>query len=391
MRKLLLAAVALSCISALPVSDAPKLTIHEWGTFTSLQDEAGRAVSGINADVEPIPTFVHTLPISAEIDNSKGFPIHVSHRDITMRLETPVIYFHLRDDVRALTIDVRESFRGGWLTQFYPDAAAVAPDSESKNSHITPSTLGTLTWKNLKIGGTHSVVETKSPIWLAPRDVQAADVVNEKGEAERFLFDRGVGNIPAPVSITRNGSSLEIRSQVDPSIFGWEKLAIRQMWLLDVRPDGRIAFRSIGMSGLLVDSSTVIAKIAADFREQEYSPDLKPLLESLHAGLVQAGLNSDEASALLNTWQAAYFKSQGQRVLFLAPRPWTDHYLPLDVSVPCDRTRVMVARIELVTPQYRDMAKRWTTKQDTAALEGLNHWRFGTPLVVSEWAARGHS
>ena len=35
--------------------------IHEWGTFTSLQNEAGEAVGGINTDDEPVPPFVHRL------------------------------------------------------------------------------------------------------------------------------------------------------------------------------------------------------------------------------------------------------------------------------------------------------------------------------------------
>ena len=34
--------------------------IHEWGTFTSLQDEFGRAIGGINTDDEPVPDFVHS-------------------------------------------------------------------------------------------------------------------------------------------------------------------------------------------------------------------------------------------------------------------------------------------------------------------------------------------
>src|SRR5438445_12533848 len=37
------------------------LIVHEWGTFTSLQDESGRAIGGINSDDEPVPKFVHDL------------------------------------------------------------------------------------------------------------------------------------------------------------------------------------------------------------------------------------------------------------------------------------------------------------------------------------------
>jgi len=38
---------------------AEKLVVHEWGTFTSLQDENGKALGGINVDDEPVPDFVY--------------------------------------------------------------------------------------------------------------------------------------------------------------------------------------------------------------------------------------------------------------------------------------------------------------------------------------------
>ena len=46
------------------------------------------------------------------------------------------------------------------------------------------------------------------------------------------------------------------------------------------------------------------------------------------------------------------------RVFFLVPRAWTDRYLPLSVSVPAQITRVMVGRIELVTPQQRSVLRQ---------------------------------
>jgi hypothetical protein len=76
----------------------PQWQIHEWGTFTSLQDESGQALGGINTDDEPVPKFVHgvRLAIQPHTDmpqvGGKGLPY--CHPDVTMRLETPVIYFH---------------------------------------------------------------------------------------------------------------------------------------------------------------------------------------------------------------------------------------------------------------------------------------------------------
>src|SRR4051812_41462139 len=77
----------------------PKWVIHEWGTFTSLQNEAGDAIGGINTDDEPVPAFVHRLanfsllpPTQIPYFLFQGAPS--CHPDVTIRLETPVIYFH---------------------------------------------------------------------------------------------------------------------------------------------------------------------------------------------------------------------------------------------------------------------------------------------------------
>src|SRR3954465_5710521 len=73
---------------------AADLVVHEWGTFTSFQDETGLAFTGINAEDEPLPDFCHKIGGSGAIEN---FPSKAARRGpphITMRLETPVIYFH---------------------------------------------------------------------------------------------------------------------------------------------------------------------------------------------------------------------------------------------------------------------------------------------------------
>ena len=45
-------------------------------------------------------------------------------------------------------------------------------------------------------------------------------------------------------------------------------------------------------------------------------------------------------------------------MFFIVPREWTDRHLPLHVSEPAQIERVMVGRIELVTPGYRGLLRR---------------------------------
>src|SRR3954469_7014456 len=119
-----LALIVLLLASPLFAQSKP-LVVHEWGTFTSLQDESGRAIGYLNSSAEPLPPFVHRLRSGLVINDvvergGKGLGM-AAHPDITMRLETPVIYFHPADkDAKPFDVDITATFRGGVLSEFYP-------------------------------------------------------------------------------------------------------------------------------------------------------------------------------------------------------------------------------------------------------------------------------
>src|SRR5688572_2350117 len=104
------------------IASDDKLVVHEWGTFTALQNERGEQLGGINIDDEPVPKFVHNLnPYVLQSSYalrgvfSKGAPQR--HPYVNVRLETPVIYFYPPKSQRGpMQVDVDVLFRGGWLT-----------------------------------------------------------------------------------------------------------------------------------------------------------------------------------------------------------------------------------------------------------------------------------
>ena len=354
-----------------------KWTVHEWGTFTSLQDEAGEAIGGINTDDEPVPQFVHRLAnflllLPTEIPTIffQGAPS--CHPDVTMRLETPVIYFHPpKPGAQLPSANVQVKFRGGWLTEFYPDAHPETPGFKDYDPKpfgaarlfqfgpLRASAESRLTWDNLKIGGTWPMTNTAMHVWTSPRAVQAALVQTTNGESEKFLFYRGVAHLQAPLKISRdvNTGELLFRNQLEELPAG-RPLAIRSIWLVDIQPGGKIAFRSLPSLALDRNSKRILAHTPAVFTSGDFSSgNLEKLKASLQAALISEGLFADEARALLNTWELSYFKSAGLRVFFTVPRAWTDFYLPLEMSPPADINRVMVGRIELVTPDQRKSLK----------------------------------
>ncbi len=355
---LLLSFLAIPLLGSGRLPAAERLVVHEWGTFTALQDDDGTALAGINVDAEPLPAFVHNLsPEVLARANSlqnvymKGTPQR--HPYVTLRLETPVIYIYPPDGQRGpMSLDVHVDFRGGWLTQFYPQADAIAPGLKEGKFHfdsIDSSTRSSLDWHGVQVGTQASLPETDSPVWITPRQVRAARLTAESGESEQYLFYRGVGNSPAPLRVVSDIAAGTV--QVAPSSADQanceQSAKIGQLWLVEVRSNGRSAYRTLKPAD---------KNVPRGFAEDDFSlHSIDRLSDSMRGALIAAGLYDDEALAMLATWRNAYFCSPGLRLFFVVPRSWTDRVLPLRVSQPCDMQRVMVARIELVSPEQRKL------------------------------------
>ena len=365
---LLVAGLCASATFGAPSGDQ-RLMVHEWGTFTSLQDERGNAIGGINTDDEPVPAFVHNLHGELIQTASQVPPIYFKgwprcDQEVVVRLETPVIYFHLPQGSPPVHLDVDVQFKGGWLTQFYPDAKASAPglhDETIKHGTLTSATVGSLAWHNLTVGTNGTGPKTSERVWTAPREVDAANVTTAAGESERYLFYRGVGHLKAPLTISRDATSdqLQIRADWTHWVKADPRFTVGPLWLVDVRQDGRCAVRTIDPISMQRNGNEPLAKIPASFSADDYRPDsLSRIRHELRAALVAQGLYGDEADGLLNTWEVSYFKRPGTRLFFMVPPVWTEQYLPLRVSQSAYVTRAMVGRIELVTPHQRQLISK---------------------------------
>ena len=394
MKKLLVVVLGVIALQAQVVSAADQLVVHEWGTFTSLHDEQGRSLRSINTDDEPVPGFVHQLwpfatrlvsPIDLSVEpgpyRSQG-GLEADPR-VTMRLETPVLYFHLPPSESQLTLDLNVEFRRGFLTEFFPKAISSisGPTSANQiNSRIVPR-AGSLRWNGVQVGSPGSFPETSEHVWLAPRKVRSAPVI-VGNESEQYLFYRGIGDLESPLQVVRQpDQTLNVRinqralklleqdlresairnvSNIQHELTDrttWEAIVTKQsLWLLDVRPNGQSAFRSLAThSNPGTDADNLITASAKFSDEQYSSQNLVKLRSEMREALIADGLFADEADAMLNTWELSYFVSPGQRLFYILPRSWTDAVLPLSLSVPAEIIRVMVGRIELVTPRQRQL------------------------------------
>jgi len=348
---------------------AADLVIHEWGTITTIHAADGKPATGLNRidEADVLPEFVHRYEPEATRDKPGlvlGKRPNVPGRpDVTMRLETPVIYFHPPPNKKYDTpIDVTVRFRGGVLNEFYPDAeASVALDVERVQDKVEAGVItqwngellnhyvvSSLQWKGLRLHDTVVAPLTNSEIWLAPRQVNSASVFSAAaGEGEQYLFYRGVAHLDALLQTSVTRGQVRLRA---PALLTWldAPANVPKIWLAEVRADGLIAFREQAAVTLRKEEAGKELARIKRFSASDYTDaGAAQLRRSLKTALIAQGLYSDEAEAMLNTWKASYFQKAGLRVFYIVPRAWTDYFLPLEFSVPARVNRVIVGRIDL--------------------------------------------
>ncbi len=342
------------------------LVVHEWGTFTSIYGSDGSILPGIERDEEPLPPFVYAHDIAPGLPQffnpstkpdtkilpafqilTKGFqrPVH----NATVKMETPVMYFYSPERLDA---KVSVGFEGGSISQWYParSGGETMPPQwklDEKGNHQTipidfaDSYQGSIEWElSVEPRTTDTDFEVMKPgelpNWLHPRSPRSNLLRTANGETETYLFYRGLGNFKQPIHYRIDGETLAIETEGD----------IPHLLVLDIESAdyGRILW-----SGQPGRSETVELAGAESgfFRDEVY--------RSLKDALVDAGLYSDEASAMLRTWWDSYFGQRGLRAFWIVPRRFTDEILPIDIEpVPDEIERVLLGRSEILTPEFEE-------------------------------------
>jgi hypothetical protein len=335
-------------------SPAP-LVVHEWGTITTRHTANGIAEGRLNRldSYEPLPSFVHRYepPVTSRdpLGTLLKSPVGSGRTDVTMRLETPVIYFHPAPGSRPLApFDVSVNFRGGVLNEFYPEAS---PSVNGWNGErLSDAVTSTLSWKSVALTEGAKLPVTNSHVWLAPREVKSTPVTINGGEVEQYLFYRGVANLPSLLGTELTSTGMVLRSPIRTPWLTAPSATLGTVWVVDIRGKGVAAVRATDpLTITRGDSSRILARVAP-FGPRDYSETaLSGLKSAMHAALVAHGLFPDEATAMLETWKNSYFASPGLRVFYLVPAEWTAYYLPLTISTPHTLSRVIVGRIDIQT------------------------------------------
>ena len=347
---LLFAAAALgSAFARADVSDPAPLTVHEWGTFTSIADADGRAVEWRPlSGPQDLPCFVDRIRYT-----NKGLLAG------TIRMETPVLYFYAP---QPATVDVRVRFRQGLITEWYP-RAEVDPSAIEPAAFNKPGLDNRIAWKSVQLSpGSKGEFpnERGASHYYAARATDATPL-SVGADREKFLFYRGIGRFAPPLMATIGADdTVAIRSQ-------WG--AIGDVIVFENRA-GAVRFGVSRAPGKRVSIA------ASELR----NADLAALRRAMESILVEQGLFAKEAAAMLETWRDSWFE-EGTRVFYIAPKVAVDAILPLEITpAPAALARVFVGRLELVTPRTIEVIRQALLEGDHATLEKLG--RFFEPVVA---------
>jgi hypothetical protein len=407
------------------------LTVHEWGTFTSV---AGADGSAIDWDAlgckDDLPRFVNA-------EQYRGFKWRL---DGTVRMETPVIYFY---SPREIAARVKVFFPKGVITEWYPNgdnaiyeskalmdrmeaslnrlrsgsgadgsgaflvetdsAVAISESGKSKiysedtvyktESLVQPyptgldpllvrlskslngidtslrQVMGSIAWSDIKVqpGSAAEFPMESGPSRYYAARGTDAAPITVGEQHEKFLFYRGVGRFQVPLWA-------RVLDNGKVAVENRSAETVPAVFLFENR-GGRLGFRNVGAL-----PPVNLMEMAVTLDRSSLDGSFSQLRLDLENALVRNGLYPREAQAMADTWRDSWFE-EGSRLIYIVPRHAIDSILPLQVEPAASQTeRVFVGRIELITPETKRSVEEALTKGDWPTVE--RYARFVEPILA---------
>ena len=334
-----------SVAAAFAADPAPRLTVHEWGTFTTVASEDGSSVPWVSLErPADLPCFVNHLTAQC-----------VKCGASRVRMETPVVYFY---SPQPLTASVHVDLPSGLITEWYPKATV----QSSLSPGYTYQGDGNVEWTPVQVvpGADPAYPNTgDGSHYYAARETDSAPL-RVGDEPEKVLFYRGIANFQVPLAarFLANGR-LHVRNTGEYPI---------EFAVVFENRGGKAGYRMLRnfRGEAVVDSP-------------ELNAGADPVRQELEQSLTLAGLYPKEAAAMIATWGDSWF-AEGMRIFYAMPRPFVDRELPMRISPrPGTLERVFVGRVELLSPAMRETVEAALASGDTKVLAGCS--RFLRPWL----------
>ena len=304
------------------------LVVHEWGSLRMLANHKGATVGSQWTDASDLPKFVHVW--------------EEMRQNVPMVIEKPIIYFYPPSD-QPMQVNVMAQAREGMFTQYYPKPSMIQP--MPMGDAIPPLSNGVVSWNNVQINPAAAKampkVDPAHPWWHIARDVDAT-AVTVNGEAEKFLFYRGVTKSSPAIHITGDEASgvYELHNA--------SKNPIRHAIMMRVT--------DTGASYRLVRLLNPDDRVTVDFNETEKMTwtDAKPTEAHFRERLEWHGLFAKESTGLLKIWGKDFFQRPGIRLLYIMHPNEADAAIKLTINPkPAHVARALIVQVECETQAMR--------------------------------------
>jgi hypothetical protein len=331
-----------------PAKMPAPLTVHEWGTFTSIAGAYGQAIQWTPLEgPDDLPCFVERYD-----PRFKG-----SHPG-TVRMETPVLYFYSSEDT---TVDVDVRFLNGAITEWYP-RAAVTPTTVTYGMIDRPSFASRANWNHVRVtprANPDLPTEAAPSHYYLARETDSAPIALS-AQQEKFLFYRGVGSFQPPISaLIMSDGAIKVKSpRSEP---------LGDLILFENR-GGKMAYVVQQVTG-----------VEATLTPPTLGSRTTPPTAELEKILIARGLFPREAKAMVDTWRDSWFE-EGARLFYLPSRDAIDAILPLQITPqPTAIARAYVGRVELITARTEQDVTWAIEAGDGAAMP--KYGRFLRPII----------
>ncbi len=333
--------IAISLLLVALSASAQTLTVHEWGTFTTLRGSDGSVLSGLYIEEEQLPPFVYHHPgFSPDpIIQTNGYrPV----KDVTVKMETPVLYFYSPIEKN---VKVHVDFPNGTISQWYPERSGGELSPTSDTLDLGKPMTGSIDWDVTALKPDTKETYTEQSAnrrWYHPRQTDANLVKNHTGQVEKYLFYRGLANFSLPLEIKwGEGNTLQVMNT--------SNLDIPFIYIYDLTENSQI--RIWGIGPIAKNETKIFTKPETSYGYDQGTPEYAKFIQALQT----AGLTNKEAHAMLQTWTDGYFQTQGFKVFWVVPRELTDQILPLQITpTPDSLERVLVGKSEILTPKLEE-------------------------------------
>jgi hypothetical protein len=291
--------------------------VHEWGVFT-VSDDVATMNADHRAEMEALPKFMYGQMTTREL------PTHF----IPTRVKKPVVFFHAP---QPIVVDMRVQFPGGTPLVWWPATETPAITNHGfDEAPMKQKVANELSWKLYllkpppQLGKQNGLKEVGTGHWVkALRDVTCDDVYVEVGQrgveaqTEKFVYYDGLMPRGKGATIKVEKDRVSLKNEAQHPLY--------DVTVIDRRTPAKPRLVRVAK----LDGGTTQE---TDWNDASEARWLEKAAQTLQDQLKDAGLNEDEAKALVVVWTHDFFEADGVTLFYRLPQEEYDRLLPLTLK-----------------------------------------------------------